>query len=332
MLNHARITLPLLLMLFVSSVLQAQYSANGNFWKKHRTEYYASLGATSFLGELGGRNEIGSDFVYDFELNETRWGVNLGVRHFLKKNIAIRGNFMLGYLSGNDNKTEEPFRRKRNLHFRSLVFELTAIAEYNFRLTGIGKRYRKIGVNSRTRSRFSETVYSLFIGVGGLKFNPQGKFENRWYNLRPFGTEGQNFSDGPKRYSLYTVVVPLGFNVRKSISRKINLSLEFCHRITFSDYIDDVSTVYYDNESILNYSGEAAAYLADPSFEFLVREDGEVVYTDNTYAGLQRGDSKDKDSYMTMMLGVNYKLNTYGFKRRRKTVNSRRRKGRGFVF
>ena len=303
-----------------------QFNGGGNYWKKHKTEYYATLGVTSFLGELGGRNKIGSDFIWDFELNQTRWAGNVGIRHFFRKDLAIRGNFMFGYLAGNDNLTEEPFRKKRNLHFRSFVMEASGLLEYNFRKGSTGNQYSISGSN-RARAAFRESIYSAFIGVGVLKFKPKARYHEEWFDLRAFGTEGQNLGAPGNQYSLYTVVVPIGINYRRSVSERINVSIEISHRFSFTDYIDDVSTEYYNQQEITLFSGEEAAYLADPSFEFLVI-DGEQIFSDNTLPGLQRGDPNDNDSYLTLTVGANYKLNTNKFKRRRKFVGTKAKRRR----
>lgn len=307
----------------------SQFNAGGNYWKKFRTEYYGAIGATSFLGELGGRNEIGSDFVYDFELNQTRWCVNAGIRHYVKRNISVRGNLVYGMLAGDDAQTKEPFRMKRNLHFRSMFTELSGLVEYNYRKGSVGNQYSISGSNRGIRS-FRETIYSVFAGVGVMRFNPRAKFNDQWVELKPLGTEGQNFGDGASSYSNFTLLVPVGFAVRRAVSRRLNVSLELAHRITFTDYIDDVSTVYYDNEAIFNDAGFIGSYLADPSFDVLER-DGELIPLDNTQPGMQRGDDSDFDSYMTLTLGANYKLKTYNYKRKRRN-KSKRKKGQRLVF
>ena len=59
-------TLPLLALLAcfgLSNVLNAQYFRNSSYWKTHRKEITVGIGVTNFLGELGGRNQIGSPFV-----------------------------------------------------------------------------------------------------------------------------------------------------------------------------------------------------------------------------------------------------------------------------
>ena len=72
-------------------------------------------------------------------------------------------------------------------------------------------------------------------------------------------------------------------------------------RKTFTDYIDDVSKTYYDNDAIKSHSGETAAHLADPS---LPPREGQ------TLAGEQRGDPRDRDAYMFAVFSLHYKIRT----------------------
>ena len=55
-----------------------------------------------------------------------------------------------------------------------------------------------------------------------------------------------------------------------------------------------------------------AAYLADPSLNLLVIDDGgSPTYINATATGQQRGDSKDLDAYLFMTVNVHYKLYKY---------------------
>jgi hypothetical protein len=78
------------------------------------------------------------------------------------------------------------------------------------------------------------------------------------------------------------------------------MGFEFGIRKTFTDYIDDVSKTYYDNDAISQANGPIAAALADPS----------LVETPATNVGSQRGDPSDKDAYMFMIFSIHYKLRT----------------------
>ncbi|MBS1548050.1 MAG: hypothetical protein JSU02_11875, partial [Bacteroidetes bacterium] len=62
------LSIPVLLAaLALPSVLNAQYFRDSNYWKTHRKEISVGLGISNFLGELGGRNQIGSPFIWDLE-------------------------------------------------------------------------------------------------------------------------------------------------------------------------------------------------------------------------------------------------------------------------
>jgi hypothetical protein len=64
----------------------------------------------------------------------------------------------------------------------------------------------------------------------------------------------------------------------------MSFGLEWGMRYTFTDYLDDVSGVYFDNETLKIQKGNLVAQLADRS---------DVIHV----AGTQRGNSKTHDWY-----------------------------------
>ena len=110
--------------MLVATVTHGQYFRNSGYWKTHRSEYMIGLGLSNFLGELGGRDQIGSPFVWDLELSQTKPAASLGYRYHTAEKQALRLNFTYGILAGNDNLTSEVFRSNRNLNFKTDVFEL----------------------------------------------------------------------------------------------------------------------------------------------------------------------------------------------------------------
>jgi hypothetical protein len=109
--------------------------------------------------------------------------------------------------------------------------------------------------------------------------------------------------------------------------------MAIAHRLTFSDYIDDVSTVYYDNAKLADQPGFTteenllAAYFADPSLGYYV-EDGNTVPLNSTGTGTQRGDSEDNDAYLFAQVTMSYKLGKSVYRKK----SSAKRKGRKVVF
>jgi len=299
------------ILLIITLLLLTFSIADAQTWKRQRVEYTFGLGATNFLGDLGGANQIGTNGLRDLEPSATRFALGLGYRYQLGKDWFVKAN--LGYMmfSGNDALTKEPFRNARQLNFRSHVIELSAQAEYMLIKQKSGHLYKLRGVRGKSWFRFE--VY-LFGGVGGIWFDPQGKDQNgNWHRLKPLHTEGQGLPGGPKQYSGFSLVIPYGVGIRRNLGGSArmrsfsqwSISLELSMRKTFTDYIDDVSTYYYGSDFIGEAYGEKAAYFADPS--------GKV--TDHNAFGepQQRGDKDDNDAYMLGMISVNYKIS----KRRR---------------
>jgi hypothetical protein len=95
-------------------------------------------------------------------------------------------------------------------------------------------------------------------------------------------------------------------------------------RYTFTDYIDDASTIYYDNDKLRAEKGDAAADLADPS-------SGENPNW--TAAGSPRGNPKNNDHYLSIFVTFTYNLNPITKKKPgrpagKHNFNKRRRKAR----
>ncbi len=307
----------LLLLLVLPFMATAQYKGgkrkgirtNSKFANKRnkpRKEYIIGFGASNFLGELGGANQIGTNFVKDLEFTATRPSVALGMRYKFAKRWAVKGGFHYLLLSGNDKLTKEPFRNNRNLSFRSHTFELSVQGEFYFTKEQSGHIYKI--KNAKGMKSYDYQGY-LFVGIGGFYYNPQAKYRGNWVNLQPLGTEGQGLAGGPKKYSRVSICIPYGIGGKYAINKEWAVGLELGIRKTFTDYIDDVSGVYYDNNAIFLAKGEAAAALADPSLYGYPEEfGGNSVSLKQTAAGQQRGDKKDKDAYMFLNVTVNYKV------------------------
>jgi hypothetical protein len=302
------------ILLFLASSGSAQYfnSLRSNAWKRHRSEFTLRAGASSFLGELGGRDQVGSDFLWDLETAETQPCGGVGFRYYIGKHHALNVGGSIGWVSGDDALTDEKFRSNRNLHFRSIIVEAALKYELHFSFKKLGNLYGIGKRSARAKNKYRDLY--LFAGVGGFYFNPKAYYEGEWVELQPLGTEGQGFEGEPDRYDLYQPSIPMGLGMRFGLGRKYRIGLEVGYRKTFTDYIDDVSTDYYDNDKLRRRRGNMAADLADPS-------KGEIpTYTSGTYTydptaeGMQRGDPSDKDAYIFTTITFSWKIGmkTYG--------------------
>ncbi|MDQ3046750.1 MAG: outer membrane beta-barrel protein [Bacteroidota bacterium] len=273
---------------------------------KPRKEFILGIGASNFLGELGGANQIGTNFIKDLEFSATRTSFAFGMRYKFKKRFAVSGGFHYLMLSGSDKLTKEPFRSNRNLSFRAPIFEASIQAEFFFTKEQQGHLYKI--KNAKGMKNYDFQGY-LFVGFGGFYFNPKAQYKGNWVALQPLGTEGQGLPGNKKKYSRVSICIPYGIGAKYAINKDWAVGLEIGIRKTFTDYIDDVSTVYYDNSELYQERGIEAATLADPSLaNYPESLGGDATGYNQTAAGQQRGDSRDKDSYAFLNVTISYKM------------------------
>ncbi|HRD40198.1 MAG TPA: hypothetical protein PLC65_16345, partial [Bacteroidia bacterium] len=208
-------------------------------------------------------------------------------------------------VKGDDRLTTEPFRNNRNINFKSNIFELAGRLEFVYMANRVGHRYGiKRTLSRRMKNRSWD--FTAFVGIGGFYFNPKSRDpKGNWVKLKPLHTEGQGLPGGPKQYSNYSVSIPMGIAYRIYFNRKVCVGLEANFRKTFTDYIDDVSGVYYDKSAIQKAYGSQAAYFADPSKGLIPGQ----TSAGNELTGAEaqmRGDSRQMDSYMSLQLTVGY--------------------------
>jgi len=288
--------------LFTFLVLSCLYmTASAQFfdrdrWDSHRHQVHFGLGASNFLGDLGGKDDVGTNDFQDLEINQTQFSLFVGHKYALYKKFYLRTDFTWGRVSGNDNTTQEVFRQNRNLSFKSNIFELAMMLEYEI---PIKKRKGHIyDIKGAKGWKNGGSSCYLFGGFGAFYYNPKAEFQGEWIELRPLRTEGQGLPGGADEYGRFSWCIPVGASITKRISHNVSLGLQVSYRYTFTDYIDDVSTSYYNPYDIQLYvggdQGELAAYLSNPSLG--VAQEGLSARV--TAPGQQRGDATDNDGYM----------------------------------
>ncbi len=295
------------------------HSAQSQRWTRERHHLILGLGGAGFMGDLGGADNIGSQGIKDFDFSAVRPSFMAGYRYMLLQNLGITANLTFGYVYGDDQFTEEPFRNNRNIHFRSPITELsTTVQYYLLRMEREGARYRSL-TGARVTGSFGVSAY-LFAGIGGFYFNPQGYFERSnytgdlpieelpadgWYNLRALRTEGQGYFETRDEYSPFSIAIPFGLGAMVQINRNISIGLQYGFRKTFTDYIDDVSKTYVD-PTIFNliFEEPARAALA----EYFANPTTNELSKNVTAPGQQRGNPFNTDAYMFGLITVYYKI------------------------
>lgn len=285
------------------SSAQSITSGNG------KLELGIGVGPLFFLGDLGGNQGQGTRFVKDVNMPVVNMAKGIFGAVYPTEWLGFRVAANMGRLEGydsliNDKGGDEYFRKQRNLQFRSKLFE--AYAAMEFYPTVFFERYD--GLQGKLRP------YGV-VGVGMFKFNPQGKYyapdgRATWVDLRPLHLEGQGMAEYPdrKEYSLTSLEIPIGGGVKYYLKENFYIGLELMHRKSFTDYVDDVSTSYIDNNLFAQYLTPEQAAMAN---QLYFRENYVPYGTTSRVPanGEQRGNPKQNDSFFSTILRLGWRLN-----------------------
>ncbi len=244
-------------------------------------------------GWLGIANYFG-DLNTNFRFNGAGAAGGVAARYNFNERVALKFGLNYGKVQADDANSDNVFERARNLSFKSNLLDIGAQFEFNF-----------LPYNHGSKDE-GWTPY-LFGGFGVTRFDPKAKIDGQWHSLREFGTEGQFKGD---EYSKVSTSFIYGFGFKIDLSYEWSLNFEFSARQLFSDYLDDVSTVYANVRDIKNLRGDLAARLSDRSPE-LFQEDPNFFVQNNLefpigQPGRQRGNSKNNDSYVLFGIGLMY--------------------------
>jgi hypothetical protein len=252
-------------------------------------EYGFTVGAAHYFGDLNPTAAI------------NRPKPALGM-YFLKQYnnyLALRISAHFAELGYSDIYSNNEFQKRRNLSFNTDIFEFAVQEDFNF--------FKFIPGDPH----YGFTPY-ISVGIGVFTYNPYAYLNGNKVYLRPLGTEGQNINykdaNGTirKPYGSMAVCFPIGAGIKYNINNKMNLSIQVTHRLTTTDYIDDVSTTYVGADkfpTLPDGKPSVAGLLQDRSYET-----GSVPIGAE---GTQRGWSKQKDQYVIAEIGLSFTINSY---------------------
>ncbi|MBN8858236.1 MAG: hypothetical protein J0H29_07590 [Sphingobacteriales bacterium] len=280
---------------------QYYYYDDSYYDKDFLFEINASGGAMNALTDIGGHSGRGRGFVKDLNLSATRpcGSLGAGLLYCYMLGLKITGTY--GTVTATDavlrgDQTNAKYRYERNLNFQSPVAEVAVLGELFF-LQALA--------NVSGEKRLLCSPYILG-GIGMFHFNPQAELNGGLVALKPLHTEGQGFAEYPDRpgYSLTALAFPVGIGLRYDLSAAFHIRFEVLHRITTTDYLDDVSTGYIDPALFNKYLTADNAQLAIALSDRQAALNG--LHTNQP--GSIRGRSNKRDSYFTVELKIGLTL------------------------
>ncbi len=184
--------------------------------------------------------------------------------------------------------TKLNWRPERGLNFTSKINDFSLVAEFNFLeyYTGNPKK----NVSPYIFGGISVFQYTVFANVG-----------DRLVDLSDYATEGPEPADAKwydkmfGKTSPVGISIPFGMGVKFSVSRHMAATVEWRMQKTFTDYLDDVATVYPEQHATYTDENGEVYDLTDP--------------TGNYLAGQQRGNSAFNDWFGMARVSLTWKFN-----------------------
>ena len=279
-----RIAFILVLILAVIEFADAQ-----SFYSRRRDRLWMfsfGLGGSQYHGDL-------YDVTYDGLGPTLGPSFGIGMRRKLGSQLSIRLD-LNRYQIGGDDKVTGAFNNRttddrtgrrtglrdtryvRNLNFRAQNWEISGMFIFNF-----------IPVDGSYTRRPLINPY-LMLGISRTLSRPKtylpGEEGNYTVNLWEVQTEAAGL------YSNWFTVIPVGFGIRLKANQYVDILLEAARRFTFTDYLDDVSTVYPSRDQIIEWNGGDGSATADVALQIYDRSQDLIpeLTAEGNQAGLDR--------------------------------------------
>jgi hypothetical protein len=209
-------------------------------WSQSDFSYSIGGGAMYYNGDLSD-----SRLLPPPELIKGYVGVDVNMLIIDRLDLSLR--YLHGKVEGDDALSNERDNRIRNQSFFSPIDEVNLML-----------RVRLFSVKSKK-------IVNPFamLGIGYFWFNPKAELDGKVYELQPLGTEGQFIQGGgyPAPYSRSSGSLAGGLGLFIRINDNFSLRIEGAPQITFTDYLDDVSSNYPDSASLAATPNGAIAVL-----------------------------------------------------------------------
>ncbi|WP_425290829.1 hypothetical protein [Spirosoma linguale] len=230
------------------------------------------VGVTHYLGDL---TEAGN-------LGYLRLGAAMSgaVAYRYSPQLTLRAEAQIYYIRGTHKNTHLEYN---NLSFHSINPDIWAGVQWDFW--------------PASDPNHVIIPYAL-AGVGLTYMTPMAVFSGQPVSLAPLQTEGV-------KYNRLPFIVRYGLGVPIHSTERFRWNLEAAYTHVFSDYLDDVSTVYPD----LTRMDPFAAALSDRRLELGLKPNA---------PGAQRGNSQRRDGYFILSARLVFVINTPSYRNYRR--------------
>lgn len=261
--------------LLILSCLAFFSQAKAQFDDPKTLEVGPHVGASYYMGDLNP--------TLPFAMADLEFG---GI---VRYNYDNRWTFRFDYSRATVKASDEKigWRPERGLNFTTKINDFSLVAEFNFLEYYTGNPKKNV------------SPY-IFGGFSVFQYTPYTEVAGEMINLRGYDTEAPLGSNA-KWYEKFTarsmpvgLSLPFGIGVKFSLSRHMAATIEWRMQKTFTDYLDDVGTVYPEQSAFAEVDGEQYN-LSDPTESFL--------------SGQQRGNAAYNDWFGMARVSLTWKFN-----------------------
>ncbi len=261
--------------LLIVSCLFVYMQANAQFDDPQTIEVGPHVGVSYYMGDLNP--------MIPFMQAQLQYG---GVVRF---NYNNRWTFRFDYSRATVKASDEVvgWRPDRGLNFTTLINDFSLVAEFNFLEYYTGNPKKNV------------SPY-IFGGISVFQYTPYAEYGGSVVSLRNYATESAP-SDAKWYDKLFGrtmpvgVSLPFGMGVKFSLSKHMAATIEWRMQKTFTDYLDDVATVYPEQHATFVAEDGETYDLSDPTGNFL--------------PGQQRGNAAFNDWFGMARLSLTWKFN-----------------------
>ena len=263
--------------LLILSCLAFFMQANAQFDDPKTLEVGPHVGLSYYMGDLNP--------TMPFAMAQLQYG---GLVRFNYNNRwTFRFDYSRATVTADDTKLK--WRPERGLNFTSVINDFSLTAEFNFLEYYTGNPKKNV------------SPY-IFGGISVFQYTAFAMAGDKLIDLSDYATEG-HVDPNAKWYdkmfgktSPIGVSIPFGMGVKFSLSRHMAATVEWRMQKTFTDYLDDVATVYPEGEHAVYTFEDGSTYdLTDP--------------TGNYKPGQQRGNSSFNDWFGMARMSLTWKFN-----------------------
>ena len=263
--------------LLIMSCLAIFVRANAQFDDPKTLEVGPHVGVSYYMGDLNP--------ILPFAQSQLQYG---GLVRF---NYNNRWTFRFDYARAKVTASDEviKWRPERMLNFTSVINDFSLVAEFNF-------------IEYYTGNPKKNMSPYIFGGISVFQYTAFANVGDQLIDLSNYATEGPEDPDAKWYNKMFGktspigVSIPFGMGLKFSLSRRMAGTVEWRMHKTFTDYLDDVATVYPEEHAVYTFDDGSTYDLTDPS--------------DNNYKpGQQRGNSAFNDWFGMARVSLTWKFN-----------------------